>query len=114
MKVATIPVNKLAPTARPSGLQPVSPNNPCGESQAWPNGPTLIHAGSLPEIAAAIGINITQAQTKNAATTPTIAARGGVCGRHTAKPSAGASVASAEKETAPISAKASLPLSRRL
>ena len=43
-----------------------------------------------------------------------IAARGGVCGRHTANASTGASVASAENDTAPTSASASLPVTSRL
>ena len=42
------------------------------------------------------------------------AAPAGVCGRHTANASAGASVASAENDTAPTSASASLPLTSRL
>ncbi len=87
---------------------------PCGDSQACPNGPSRSHSGALPDANSRVGSNSTQAQARKPATTPAIAARGGVCGRHTANASTGASVASAENDTAPTSASASLPVTSRL
>ena len=107
--VARVPANRLAPTARPRRLQPVRPNSASGDNQAKPNGPRCNQSLAPPVAATYIGASITQAQTRKATTTPAVAARGGVCGRQTANASAGASVASAENETAPTSASASLP-----
>ena len=109
-----MPRNRLAPTARPSRLQPVRPNRLSGASPDQPNGPSLSHCGASPRASYTIGSNSTQAQAANPTTIPAIAARAGVCGRHTANASAGARVASAENETAPTSASASLPAISRL
>jgi hypothetical protein len=110
--VVNVPTNRLAATARPSGLQPVRPKKPSGASQAMPNGPPCNHAGASSRRSSGTGRH--QAQVRNAATMPTRAARGGVCVRHTAKPSAGASVANAENDSAPTSASAALPAIERL
>ena len=67
-----------------------------------------------PAVAASVGTSITHDHAANAASTPPVAAFAGVCGRHTANARAGASVASAENDTAPTSARASLPLTSRL
>src|SRR5690606_23805887 len=112
--VATVPANRLAPTARPSRLQPVRPNSPSGDSHARPMALLCTHPASPPVAATHICATITQAQTAKATTMPTVAARAGVCGRHTANASAGTSVASAENDTAPTSASASLPAIWRL
>ena len=113
-KVVAAPTNRLTPTARPSRLQPVRPNSASGASHDIPNGPSRNHAGSLPAVVAIIGTSITHDHARKPATTPAVAAPAGVCGRHTANASAGASVASAENDTAPTSASASLPLTSRL
>src|SRR5690606_5013884 len=112
--VVAVPANRLTPTALPSRLQPVRPNSASGASQAMPNGPSRSQAGSTPAVAASIGTSITHSQETKPASTPAEAANAGVCGRHIAKPSAGTSVASAENDTAPTSASASLPLTSRL
>ena len=112
--VTSVPMNRLVPTARPSGLQPVNPNRALGASQRSPNGPSTSHCGSIPAAAVRVGASSTQAQVANAATTPRIAARGEVCGRHTAKASTGARVARAENDSAPTSARVSLPATSRL
>ena len=112
--VTDAPTNRLTPTARPNRLQPVRPNRASGASHDRPNGPSCNHAGLVPLAAARVGTSITHDQATNAASTPPVAALAGVAGRHSANPSAGASVASAENDTAPTSAKASLPLTRRL
>ena len=112
--VARVPRNRLAPTARPSRLHPVSPNSPSGDSQRQPKGPSCNQATGTPRSSIMVGSSSTHAHTVKPTTTPVVAARAGVCGRHTAKASAGASVASAENDTAPTSASASLPATMRL
>ena len=110
--VPSVPTKRLAATARPSGLQPVSPKKLSGASQAIPSGPSLNHDGAPSRSRSGTGRH--QAQVRNAANMPISAARGGVCVRHTAKPSAGASVANAENDNAPTSANAALPAIERL
>ncbi|HEY4561068.1 MAG TPA: hypothetical protein VIG54_10050, partial [Lysobacter sp.] len=99
--VALAPRNRLAPTARPNRDQPVRPKNPSGDSHASPNGPACSHSAFD-----SVGATRIHAQAAKPTSTPTSAARAGVCGRHTAKASAGARVASAENDTAPTSASA--------
>ena len=79
-----------------------------------PNGPACSQAGATPRASIVTGSSNSHTQTAKPATMPAITARGGVCGRQMAKPSAGARVASAENDTAPTSASASLPAIRRL
>ncbi len=83
-------------------------------SHGQPSGPSASQPGAAPSCATNGGSSSTQAQVANAATMPAVAACGGVCGRHTANASAGASVASAENDTAPTSASAALPAISRL
>ncbi len=109
----SVPTNRLAPTARPRRLQPVRPNSASGASHCASNGPAPTQAGVCPCEVASTGNSRHHAHTAKPATIPAIAARGGVCGRHTAKASAGASVARAEKLTAPTSASAALPATMR-
>ena len=79
-----------------------------------PNGPSTTHAGESPRKANAVGSNCTQHHVAKPARMPATPARGGVCGRQIANASAGTNVASAENDTAPTSASASLPATRRL
>ena len=112
--VIPVPTNRLAPTARPSGLQPVRPNSASGASQRQPSGPSASQAGTLPLLSSRVGSSSTQAQVAKPASTPAMAARGGVCGRQMANPSTGTSVAIAENEIAPMSASTLPPPIRRL
>ena len=66
-----------------------------------PNGPACSQAGATPRASIVTGSSNSHTQTTKPATMPAITARGGVCGRQMAKPSAGARVASAENDTAP-------------
>ncbi len=112
--VTAVPTNRLAPTARPSGVQPVKPNKPCGASHCQPNGPCSSHAGARPPLSSNDGNSSTQAQVAKPASTPAMAARGGVCGRQIAKASTGTKVAIAENDTAPMSASTLPPPISRL
>ena len=112
--VTTMPANRLMVTARPSRLQPVRPKNASGANSDQPPGPSRSHTVSSPRASTSAGTSSSHIHSATAAAMPSITARGGVCGRHSAKPSAGASAPSAENDSAPTSANASLPAISRL
>ncbi len=113
IQVTTTPANKLTTTARPSRLQPISPKNASGANNDQPHGPSRSRRGSSRNASTKTGTNSNQTHSPTAAAMPNNTARGDVCGRHNAKPRAGASAANAENESAPTSAKALLPAINR-
>src|SRR5690606_8682128 len=108
------PTNRPAPTARPSRPPPGSPTSVSGASQALPRGPAASQSPLPPDSSTCTGDSVPQAQARKPASTPHVAATAGGRVRHTAQNSAGASVASAENETAPTSASDWLPAITRL